>query len=116
MSFVLISILYDCLTAASNDPVAIGNEQSTIASPSGQDKTMPLGSTSDLPDWMQSALKHPDPEVRLKALERWIEQNQSNIGPAILVINDPDDRVRAKAMQLIERAWATEQRAIQNIR
>ena len=73
-------------------------------------------SSSDLPDWIQSALKDPNPEVRLKALEKWIQQNQSGVGPAMLVINDPDERVRAKAMQVIERAWATEQRAIQNMR
>ena len=116
MSSVLISILYGCGPAASNDPVAIGNEQSTIASASGQDETLPVASTSNLPDWMQSAVKHPDPEVRLKALESWIEQNQSGIGPAMLLINDPDEGVRAKAMQLIERASATEQRTIQNMR
>src|SRR5262249_48929802 len=116
MGSVLISILYGCGPAASNNPVAIGSEQSTIASPSGQGKAMPVASSSDLPEWMQSALKDPDPEVRLKALEKWFEHNQSGVGPAMLVINDPDERVRAKAMLIIERAWATEQRAIQNMR
>ena len=77
---------------------------------------MHVASSSDLPEWMQSALKDPDPEVRLKVLEKWIEQNESGIGPAMLVINDPDARVRAKAMQVIERAWAIEQRTIQNLR
>ena len=64
--------------------------------------------SSDLPEWMQSALKDRDPKVRLKALEKWIEQNQIGVGPAMPVINDPDERVRAKAMQVIERAWASE--------
>src|SRR5215831_5643399 len=113
---VLISILFGCGPAASNDPVAIGGEQSTIASPSGAGTAMPVASTSDLPDWIQSALKDPNPEVRLKALEKWIEQHQSGVGVAVLVINDPDERVRAKAMQVIERAWQIEQRAIQNMR
>ena|SRR5215831_2881877 len=112
----LISVLYGCGSAASNDRVAIGSEQSTIAAQSGQDKAIPVASTSDLPDWMQSALKDPNPDVRLKALEKWIEAKQSGVGPAMLVIDDPDQRVRAKALQLIERAWATEQRAIQNMR
>jgi hypothetical protein len=109
LSSVLTTILYGCGPAASNDPL-------TIASPSEQDNSIPVASTSDLPEWMQSALKDPDPQVRLKALEKWIEQNQNGVGPAMLVINDPDERVRAKAMQIIERAWATEQRTIQNIR
>jgi hypothetical protein len=116
MSSVLISILYGCAPAASNAPIAMGSERLTIASPSGEGKAMHVASSSDLPEWMQSALKDPDPEVRLKVLEKWIEQNESGIGPAMLVINDPDARVRAKAMQVIERAWATEQRAIQNMR
>ena len=77
---------------------------------------MPIASTSDLPDWMQSALRDPNPEVRLKALEQWIEQNQNDVGLAMLVINDPDERIRTKAMQVIERAWETEQRTIQKLR
>ena len=116
MSSALISILSGCGPAASNDPVAIGAEQSTIASTSREGTAMPVASTSDLPDWLQSALKDPNPEVRLKALEKWIEQHQSDVGLAMLVINDPDERVRAKAMQVIERAWQTEQRAIQNMK
>jgi len=52
----------------------------------------------------------------VKALEKWIEEKRVGVGPAMLVIDDPDERVRAKAMQLIERDWATEQRAIQNMR
>ena len=116
MSAVLIPILYGCGPAASNDPVAVGAEQSTIESTSGEGIARPLASTSDLPDWMQSALKDPNSEVRLKALEKWIEQHHSDVGLAMLVINDPDDRIRAKAMQVIERAWQTEQRTIQHMK
>jgi len=113
---LLISILFGCGPAASNDPVDIGGEQSTLESPSRAGKAMPVASTSDLPDGMQSALKDPNPEVRLKALEKWIEQHPSDVGLAMSVINDPDERIRAKAMQVIERAWATELRTIQNMR
>ena len=116
MSSVLISILYGCGPAASNDPVAVGAEQSTIESTSGEGTARPVASTSDLPDWMQSALKDPNPDVRLKALEKWIEQHQSDVGLAMLVINDPDERIRAKAMQVIERAWQTEERTIQHMK
>ena len=116
MSSALISIFYGCGPAASNDPVAIGGEQSTLESTSRDGKVMPVASTSDLPDWMQSALKDPNPEVRLKALEEWIEQHPSDVDLAMFVINDPDGRVRAKAMQVIERAWQTEQRTVQKMR
>ena len=115
MSSVLTSILYGCGAAASNDPVTIGGDQSTLQSTSREDKAIPVASTSDLPDWMQSALKDPNPEVRLKAVEKWIEQHQSDVALAMLVINDPDERIRAKAMQVIERTWQTEQRTIQNM-
>ncbi len=77
---------------------------------------MAVASRSDLPDWMQSALQDPNPEVRLNALEEWIEQHQIDVDLAMLVINDPDERIRAKAMQVIELAWQTEQRTIQKIR
>src|SRR5262245_66560395 len=101
MRYLLISILFGCGPAASNDPGAIGGEQSTIASPSGAGTAMPVASTSDLPDWIQSALKDPNPEVRLKALEKWIEQHPSDVSLAMLVITDADERVRAEAMQVI---------------
>ena len=113
MSSVLTSILYGCGPAASNDPVTIGGEQSMLESTSREDKAIPVA--SDLPDWMQSALKDPNPEVRLQAVEKWIEQNQSDVGFAMLVINDPDERIRSKAMQVVERTWQTEQRTIQNM-
>jgi hypothetical protein len=115
MSSVLTSILYGCGPAASNDPVTIGGEQSMLESTSREDKVIPIASMSDLPDWMQSALKDPNPEVRLQAVEKWIEQNQSDVGFAMLLINDPDERIRAKAMQVVERTWQTEQRTIQNM-
>jgi hypothetical protein len=54
--------------------------------------------------------------LELKALETWIEKNQCDVGLAMLVINDPDERVRAKAMQVIERVWQTEQQTIQDMR
>jgi hypothetical protein len=94
-------------------PVAIGCE---LVSSTVNPCTPTAAQEVRVPDWMQSALKHPDPEVRLKALEKWIEQNQVGVGPALLAMNDPDDRIRAKALQLIERDWATEQMAIQNMR
>jgi HEAT repeat protein len=61
---------------------------------------------------MQSALKHPDAHVRLKALETWAQQGrQQGVSPLMSALNDPDERVRARALQLIEQDWAAEQAA-----
>jgi HEAT repeat protein len=68
-----------------------------------------------VPDWMQAALKHPDANVRLQALERWVQQGrQSGVEPLMSPLNDPDERVRTRALQLIEQNWVAEQTASSN--
>lgn len=115
-SSVLISILYGCGPTTLNDSATIAGEPSTAELIAGESKAMPIVSTSGLPHWAQSALKDPNPEVRLKVLEKLLEHNTSDVGLAMLVLNDPDERVRGKAMEVIERASQSEERTIQNIR
>jgi hypothetical protein len=60
---------------------------------------------------MKTALTHPDAEVRLQALDQWIERRQPGVAPMMLALNDPDERVRKRALVLIEEDWRREQAA-----
>lgn len=65
-----------------------------------------------VPDWMASALQHQDVHVRLKALDTWVKQGRRGaVDPLLLALNDTDERVRARALQLIEQDWMAEQAA-----
>jgi hypothetical protein len=67
-----------------------------------------------VPDWMQHALTHPDAQVRLTALDTWVEQGrQSGVSPLLSALTDSDERVRDRALRLIEQDWAAEQAASQ---
>lgn len=58
---------------------------------------------------MAKDLASPDVQVRLKAAETWGQQRQSRIDPLMLALNDPDERVRARALELLEQDWVYEQ-------
>ena len=65
-----------------------------------------------VPDWMADALASPDVQIRLKALETWVQQGRrGSVDPLLLALNDTDERVRARALQLIEQDWVAEQAA-----
>lgn len=60
-----------------------------------------------VPAWMATALASPDVAVRLQALERWVQQGQTgSVDPLMLALTDPDNRVQARALALIEEDWA----------
>lgn len=63
-----------------------------------------------VPDWMQTALTHPDATVRLQAVERW--GHSAPVGavePLLHALVDPDERVQARALELIVQDWVAEQ-------
>jgi hypothetical protein len=68
-----------------------------------------------VPDSLSDALASPDVRVRLRALDRWAAQNRENqeaeVDPLMVALEDDDERVRAKALALIERAGVQEQAA-----
>jgi HEAT repeat protein len=65
-----------------------------------------------LPQWIAQALASPEVPVRLRALETWAQQGPSApLDPLVVALDDEDDDVRAKALQLIEQDWAAEQAA-----
>ena len=56
-----------------------------------------------VPAWMAKELDSPDVATRLRALETWAESAPPGaVDPLILAYEDKDERVRARAMELIE--------------
>ncbi|MDN5941518.1 MAG: hypothetical protein L0H94_06520 [Nitrospira sp.] len=67
------------------------------------DSPEPLG----VPTWMAKDLASPDIATRLHALDVWAQSSPPGaVDPLILASEDKDERVRARAMELIEQDWA----------
>ncbi len=59
-----------------------------------------------VPEWMAQKLNSPNVRVRLRALETWAQSAPPGaVDPLILAFEDKDERVRARAQQLIEQDW-----------
>jgi hypothetical protein len=66
-----------------------------------------------VPAWMAKELNSPDVGTRLRALETWVQSAPPGaIDPLILAYEDKDERVRARAMELIEQDWARAAEAV----
>ncbi len=62
-----------------------------------------------VPDWMATALESPEVPVRLRALETWAQQGaKASLDPLVVALDDENEDVRTKAMEIIERHWAVE--------
>ena len=60
-----------------------------------------------VPEWMAQKLNSPKVRVRLQALETWAQSAPpGEVDPLILAFEDKDERVRARAQQLIEQERA----------
>ena len=63
-----------------------------------------------VPVWIAQALDAPEVSVRIQALDAWAQQGpQAPLGPLVVALDDENDDVRTKAMEIIERHWAIEQ-------
>ena len=61
----------------------------------------------DIPAWIAKDLASPDVDIRVRALETWVLiAPAGSIDPLILAYGNDDERVRARAMELIEQDWA----------
>lgn len=56
--------------------------------------------------WLTAAREDPDPSVRLHALEVWAQRPGESLDPVTYALVDPDDSVRARAQELMERELA----------
>lgn len=80
--------------------------------PAAQEEPEPLPEYLDLPSWIAQALDSPEVSVRLQALDTWAQQGaQAPLDPLVVALDDEDDDVQAKAMEIIEQQWAIEQEA-----
>jgi HEAT repeat protein len=76
------------------------------------DDLSPLPDKLVLPIWMAQALNAPDVSVRLRALDKWVTLGaDASIDPLVVALDDDNDDVRKKAMELIEQHWAVEPQA-----
>jgi hypothetical protein len=67
-----------------------------------------------VPAWMATALKSPDVYVRLQVLERWEQHAPAgSVDPLLLAMEDEDEWVQARALELIEQDWVRAQEAEQ---
>jgi hypothetical protein len=65
-----------------------------------------------VPEWMAQKFNSPTVKVRLQALETWAQSAPTGaIDPLILAFEDKDERVRARAQQLLEQEWARQAEA-----
>jgi hypothetical protein len=90
---------------AGNGTVPGGGGPSAAPVPS----TQPADSVDALvvPAWIAKELDSPDAGVRIRALDMWAQSAPpGSIDPLILAYEDKDERVRARAMELIEKDLA----------
>jgi hypothetical protein len=85
---------------------------SNYAQATAQEKPAPLQEHLSLPVWIAQALDAPETSVRIQALDMWAQQGaQTPLDPLVVALDDENDEVRAKAMEIIERNWAIDQKA-----
>mgnify|MGYP003385307387 CR=1 FL=1 len=93
-------------------PSPLSNHATTAAI----DDPSPLPDKLVLPIWMAQALDAPDVSIRLRALDRWATLGaDASIDPLVVALDDDNDDVRKKAMELIEQHWAVELQAAPEI-
>jgi hypothetical protein len=100
--------------SVSNDPFtpAAFPASNYVPAPAAQEEPAPLPEYLDLPSWIAQALDAPEVSVRLQALDTWAQQGaQAPLDPLVVALDDEDDDVRTKAMEIIEQQWEIEQEA-----
>lgn len=109
---VLLTGLSACGPAPSDDASSLEPRASVAGHEARSERGLAPAHQPDhleLPDWIATALASPDVPVRLHALEQWAQQGPTApLDPLVVALEDEDERVRAKAMELIEQNWAAE--------
>jgi len=99
-------------SSASPGPLAAFPASNYAPAPAAQEEPAPLPEYLDLPSWIAQALDDPEVSVRLQALDTWAQQGaQAPLDPLVVALDDEDDDVRTKAMEIIEQQWAIQQEA-----
>ena len=106
--------------AAAPVPLASGNKTDIVAGNGtvpggGGPSAAPVPSTKSadspeppvVPAWMAKELDSPDVATRIRALETWAQSAPPGaVDPLIAALDDNDERVQARAMELIDQDWA----------
>ena len=97
---------------ASSVPLVTFPASNYVSALAAQEEPAPLPEYLDLPSWIAQALDAPEVSVRLQALDTWSQQGaQAPLDPLVVALDDEDDDVRTKAMEIIEQQWEMEQEA-----
>ncbi len=62
--------------------------------------------TANPPPWLADLSRSPDPNVRIQALDAWARDPGESLDPLTYALVDPDDSVRARAQEILERELA----------
>ena len=93
-------------SASGKGSVPGGDSPHAVPVPSSKSAVDPVDALV-VPAWMAKELDSPDVGTRLRALDTWVQSAPPGaVDPLILAFEDKDERVRARAMELIEQDWA----------
>lgn len=96
--------------AARSVPFAAPSGANHAPEPAAQEEPAPVPEHLVLPTWIAQALNAPEVSVRLRALDAWAQQGaHASLDPLIVALDDEDEDVQTKAIEIIERYWAVEQ-------
>lgn len=92
--------------SASGKGIVLGGDSPSAAPVPSSKPAVPVD-VLVVPAWIAKDLDSPDVGTRLRALETWAQSAPpGSIDPLILAYENNDERVRARAMELIEQEWA----------
>lgn len=100
------------LASGNKTDIPVGNgtdpgRDSPLAAPAPSTKQTDSLEPLAVPAWMAKELDSPDVATRLHALDVWAQSAPPGaVDPLLLASEDKDERVRARAMELIEQDWA----------
>ena len=106
-----------CGPASPGDPSNVGPRAAVVGPDRGREAggAGRAGGASEgiappsVPVWMAPAPASPEVPGRLRALELWAQQPRTgSVDPLLRAVDDPDERVRAKAFALLDDDWARE--------
>ena len=85
-------------------PTASGASPASNLPPAAPQETpVPMPEHLVMPIWIAQALDAPEASVRLQALDMWAQQGaQAPLDPLVVALDDEDDDVRTKAMEIID--------------
>lgn len=102
-------------TGGASGKETVRGENSPHAVPVPFSKSEDLPESLVVPAWIAKELDSPDVNTRLRALETWAQSAPPGaVDPLIVALEDKDERVQARAMELIEQDQARGPRAEQS--